>query len=108
MRTLWTSVLVLTVAGFVGIGSVYANGPKEAPKKEKKEKGEKKEKPKHPPIREIFKKLDTNKNGKICVEEFLKSHKITDREKGKGIFAQIDANKDGGVCPKELAIALKK
>ena len=97
MRKLWTIVAVMVAVSFIGLNLASAE---DAPKK----KGEHK----RPPIKEIFKKLDTNEDGGICVKELEKSSHIDGEKKAKEILGKWDANKDGKVCIKELAAALKK
>jgi Ca2+-binding EF-hand superfamily protein len=98
-------IAALAVAGFLST-SAYADDP---PKPEKKGKG------KQPDPEVIFKRLDTNNDGKISKDEFAKFAEIVRekvKEKGKGknangkaadaIFARLDANGDGYVSLEEF------
>ncbi|MEK0445015.1 MAG: hypothetical protein RLZZ399_336 [Verrucomicrobiota bacterium] len=62
-----------------------------------KEKGEK---PKHSP-EESFKKLDTNGDGKVSVDEF--TAKAKDAEKAKEKFKTLDADGDGSLTLEEFS-----
>jgi hypothetical protein len=58
---------------------------------------------KHPSPEEIFKKIDTDKNGSINLEEFKASPRgQKDAVKAEEIFKKIDADKDGNVTPEEF------
>ena len=96
MQKLWTIAAVLVAVSFLGLGTLKAEDDK------------KKGKRKRPSPEQIIKKLDTDKNGTLSVEEFLKSPRIKDEAKGKAIFKRWDANENGQVCAKELGAALKK
>ena len=76
MSKLWSTLVVFAVLAFVG--SAYAQ---EAPKKKGGEEG------KRPPIKQIFKKLDADGNGKLTAEELVKSPMIKDEAKAKEVAA---------------------
>lgn len=97
MRKLWTIVAVMVAVSFIGLNFASAE---DAPKK----KGEHK----HPPIKKIFKKLDANSDGGICVKELEKSPHIDGEKKAAEVLKKWDGNKDGKICGKEFATALKK
>jgi len=96
MQKVWTIVAVAVAISFLGLGSLQAQDEK------------KKQKRKRPSAEQVIKKLDTDKNGTLSLEEFLKSPRIKDEERGKKIFAKWDGNSDGQVCAKELDAAFKK
>ncbi len=95
MSKLWTVLLVVAVMGVVAVGSAVAADD-----------GEKQER-KRPDLKQIFKKLDADEDGKLTAEELAKSPRI-DEARAKKIVESADTNKDGGVCIKEFAAAIKK
>ena len=56
--------------------------------------GKKGDRPKRDPA-EMFKKLDTNSDGKISLEEWLKAPFAKDEAKAKERFTKLDTDKDG-------------
>jgi Ca2+-binding EF-hand superfamily protein len=98
-------ITALSVAGFMFASTARADDPP----KTAKAKG------KHPDPEVMFKRLDTNNDGKISKEEFAKFTEIVSekaKEKGKGkkasgkgadaIFARLDANGDGYLSLEEF------
>ncbi|MFZ5833393.1 MAG: EF-hand domain-containing protein [Planctomycetota bacterium] len=58
---------------------------------------------------EAFKKLDTDKNGTLSLEEFLKSPRAEEnKERAEGMFKRMDANSDGEVSFDEFKAAAEK
>ena len=99
MRKFWSAVLVLAVAGIIGVGSAFAADP---PKKERK-KGER------PSLEQIFKKLDTTADDNLTAAEFATSPRLKgDEAKAKEILAKMDGDKDGKVTCKEFCDHIKK
>ena len=94
MSKLWTVLLIVAVVGVVAVGSAMAADP------EKQER-------KRPDLKQIFKKLDADENGKLTAEELAKSPRI-DEDRAKKIIEDADTNKDGSVCIKEFTAAVKK
>lgn len=98
MSKLWSCVLVLTLAVFVAVTGVFAD---DAPKK--------KEARKHPSPEQIFKKLDSDQDGKLTVAELAKSRRLNgDEAKAKEVLGKMDANGDGSVCVVEFTKAMEK
>ena len=93
----WSSVLVLALAGCVGLSSALAD---DAPKK--------KEGKKKPSAEQIVKKLDANEDGKLSVEELVKSPRIKDEARAKKMVERMDADKDGAISAEEFKKAFKK
>jgi Ca2+-binding EF-hand superfamily protein len=68
-----------------------------------KDKGSEKKPPK---AENVFKKLDTNKDGKLSEKEFTAGQK--DPERAKGWFKKMDTNRDGSVSLDEFKTFSKK
>jgi len=97
MSRLWTMAAAFVAVSFLGAGLLRAD---DAPKKKEH---------KRPTAEQIVKKLDTDENGTLSLDEFSKSRRLKDdAEKAKKIFEKIDADKDGQVSAKELAEAFKR
>jgi len=97
MRRLWTMAAVMVAVSFLGVGLLQAA---DAPKK-----GEHK----RPSPEQIIKKLDTDGNGTLSLEEFSKSRRFKDNaERAKNAFERMDTDKNGQVCVKELEAAFKR
>jgi hypothetical protein len=47
-----------------------------------------------PNAEQIFKRLDTNNDGKLVLDEFLKSPRVKDEAKGKEMFNRLSKGKD--------------
>lgn len=97
MSKLCSFTLVFALAGFVAAAGVFAA---DAPKK----KGGKK----RPSAKQIFKKLDTDQDGKLTLAELAKSKRIKDEAKAKKVLARMDEDKDGSVSLDEFSKALAK
>jgi len=97
MRRLWTMAAVMVAVSFLGVGFLQAA---DAPKKREH---------KRPSPEQIIKKLDTDGNGTLSLDEFSKSRRFKDNaERAKKVFTRMDTNKDSQVCAKELAEAFKR
>jgi Ca2+-binding EF-hand superfamily protein len=70
--------------------------------------GEKgKDRPK-PTAEQVMKKIDTNSDGKISLEEWLASPRGKDKEKAEASFKKIDSNSDGSIDLDELKAMMEK
>ena len=83
--------------GILAIAASFSYG-EEAPAKP--------DKPKHPNPEEMFKKLDTNSDGSISLEEFKASPKAQkDPAKAEERFKKMDADSNGSVSLEEFKAA---
>ena len=100
MSRFLTSVLVVAIAAVIGLNVASAAEEK---------KGKEGRRPQMDP-EQAFKKLDTNGDGKLSLEEWSKGPMAQRAEEGKrkDIFAKIDANGDGGITLDELKAAHEK
>lgn len=73
------------------------------------QKGEKKREKRQPPsVEDVFKKLDANSDGKVHLEEFLKSPRAQqNKERATAFFKKI-AGDDGVLTLEELKAAREK
>ena len=97
MSKLWSCMLVFALVGAVAAAGAFAD---DAPKK--------KEGKKRPSAEQIFKKLDTDQDGKLTVAELAKSKRIKDEAKAKEVLGRMDADKDGSVSLDEFTKYLAK
>jgi len=97
MRRLWTMAAVAVAFSFLGVGLLQADD------------AHKKGEHKRPTPEQIIKKLDTDGNGTLTLDEFSKPPWFKDNaEKAKEVFGKMDTDKNGQVCAKEFGEAIKR
>jgi hypothetical protein len=88
-------LLAFAVIAVIGIGTTRAQETKK-PQRERKT------------VEQIFKDKDTNKDGKLSKDEFMKDAPETRKAAMEKRFEAMDTNKDGSVTPDEMKAAREK
>ena len=105
MSRIWSYGLVVVVACFLSVGNLSAAEEGAAKKQSSKKKAAQQEaaKKRAKMAQEMFKKLDKNSDGKICIEEFKARRRRPEAAKlAEALFKMLDKNEDGGVCLEEF------
>jgi Ca2+-binding EF-hand superfamily protein len=90
-------LLAFAVTLVLGLGTSYAQEPQKKPPERQ-----------HKSVDEIFKEKDTNQDGKLSKEEFLKGATDKRKEAMEKRFTAMDTNKDGSVTKEEMKAAFEK
>ena len=94
LRLLLTFALTLVI----GLGAAYAQDTSKKPP----------QKPQRQNVEEIFKNKDSNKDGKLSKEEFMKGVPEARKAAMEKRFTAMDTDKDGIVTKEEIKAAFKK
>jgi Ca2+-binding EF-hand superfamily protein len=90
-------LLAFAVTLVLGLGTSYAQEHQKKPPERQ-----------HKSVDEIFKEKDTNQDGKLSKEEFLKGVPEERKAGAEKRFAAMDTNKDGFVTKEEMKAAFEK
>jgi Ca2+-binding EF-hand superfamily protein len=90
----WLLAFAVTVV--IGLGAAQAQDSKKPPKKP------------HKTVEEIFKAKDTNQDGKLSKEEYMKDVPEARKAAMEKRFTAMDTDKDGFVTPEEMKAAFEK
>jgi Ca2+-binding EF-hand superfamily protein len=88
-------LLTFAVTLVIGLGTAYAQETKK-PERQRKS------------VDEIFKAKDTNNDGKLSKEEFMKDVPEARKAAMEKRFTEMDTNKDGFVTKEEMKAAREK